>query len=86
MAVLTFQLNSLYGFVGPNLFCVLFFFFFLCTGEESQQKFWEVWGHEAESGNILYTFMITKSIRIFVITNEGLTPRDDLKLFMSQAQ
>lgn len=63
-----------------------FFFFFLCTEEESQQKFWEVLGHEAESGNILYTFMIMKSIRIFVITNEGLTPRDDLKLFMSQAQ
>lgn len=34
-----------------------------------------VWGHNAESGNILHVFIIIKSIRIFVTTNKELTLR-----------
>lgn len=41
----------------------------------------EIWGHIADSRNITM-YLLLLSVGIFVTTNEGLTPREDLKLFM----
>ena len=41
----------------------------------------EIWAHIADSRNIsIYLLLLT--IGIFVAINEGVSPRDDLKLFM----
>lgn len=45
----------------------------------------EIWAHIEDSRNISM-YLLLLSIGIFVTTNEGLSPRDDLKLFMQQAQ
>lgn len=41
----------------------------------------EIWAHIEDSRNISM-YLLLLSIGIFVTTNEGLSPRDDLKLFM----
>lgn len=45
----------------------------------------EIWAHIADSRNISM-YLLLLSIGIFVTINEGVSPRDDLKLFMQQAQ
>lgn len=45
----------------------------------------EIWAHIADSRNISM-YLLLLSIGIFVAINEGVSPRDDLKLFMQQAQ
>ena len=57
---------------------VLFFFFFPMHGGGIMA---EIWAHIEDSRNISM-YLLLLSIGIFVTTNEGLSPRDDLKLFM----
>lgn len=73
LVVLTFQLNSLCSWSRSPFYLLVFS---MHAGEIMA----EIWGHSADSRNIsLYLLLL--SIGILVTTNEGLTPRGDLKLF-----
>lgn len=77
MVVLTVQLlYSLYSLTPIPFYMPLFFFPMHGGGIMA-----EIWAHIADSRNISM-YLLLLSIGIFVAINEGVSPRDDLKLFM----